>query len=73
MYKAGDFVKWMSPLDADYSYGYILKVDRGLATVIGTGYYSGVTTEVHLRYIEKAMRGGVSVERGKKYTKRSAP
>lgn len=58
MYRAGELVRWKCPLDADYSYGYVVEVKRGLVTVIGTGYYSGVTTEVHIKYIEKVKRGG---------------
>ena len=90
MYEVGELVKWRCPLDADYSYGYIVEIKRNLATVIGTGYYSGVTTEarthkllphkhsgvtteIHLRYIEKVKRGGGGYGRGKEHSKRSAP
>ena len=52
--KSGDLVKWMLPLDPDYSYGKILSINRGVARVkhIG-GYYDGLELEVHLRYIVK--------------------
>lgn len=73
VYEVGELVKWRAPLDADYSYGYILEIKRNLATVIGTGYYKGVITQIHLRYIEKAKRGGGGCGRGKKHSKRSAP
>lgn len=73
VYEVGELVKWKSPLDSDYSYGYILEIKRNLATVIGTGYYSGVTTQIHLRYIDKAKKGGGGCGRDKKYSKRSAP
>ena len=69
MYKVGELVKWMRSLEEDYSYGYILSIEKSVATVVGTGYYRGVTTEVHLRYIKKVMRGGGKVERDKKYIK----
>ena len=52
--KSGDLVKWMLPLDPDYSYGKIIEINRGVARVrhIG-GYYDGKEIEVHLRYIIK--------------------
>ena len=50
----------------------ITALRKSVATVKGTGLYSGITAEVHLRYIEKAMRGGGSVGSDcKKYSKRS--
>ena len=61
MFKVGDAIKWMCPLDNDYTYGEITALRKSVATVKGTGLYSGITAEVHLRYIEKAMRGGGSV------------
>lgn len=52
--KSGDLVKWMMPLDHDYSYGKILSINRGIAKVVNTGgYYDGLEQEVHLRYIVK--------------------
>lgn len=56
MFKAGDRVRWMCPLDHDYTYGEILSIKKSVATVRGIGLYKGVTTEVHLRYIEKVAR-----------------
>lgn len=73
MYEVGELVRWRCPLDADYSYGYILEIKRNLVTVVGTGYYSGITTEIHLRYTEKVKRGGGSYGRGKEHSKRSTP
>ena len=61
MFKVGDAIKWMCPLDNDYTYGEITALRKSVATVKGTGLYSGITAEVHLRYIEKLMRGGGSV------------
>ena len=69
MYKVGELVRWMRPLEEDYSYGYILDIKKSIATVVNTGYYSGVTAEVHLKYIEKVKRGGGKVERDKRYSK----
>lgn len=72
MFKVGDAIKWMCPLDNDYIYGEITALRKSVATVKGTGLYSGITAEVHLRYIEKAMRGGGSVGSDcKKCSKRS--
>ena len=28
MYEVGELVKWRCPLDADYSYGYIVEIKR---------------------------------------------
>lgn len=68
----GDAIKWMCPLDNDYTYGEIIALRKSVATVKGTGLYSGITAEVHLRYIEKLMRGGGSVGSDcKKCSKRS--
>lgn len=72
MFKVGEAVRWRCPLDADYSYGYILEIKRSIATVLCTGYYIGCTTEVHLRYIEKVKGGGTVGSNSKKYSKRSA-
>ena len=58
MFKVGDAIKWMCPLDNDYTYGEIIALRKSVATVEGTGLYSGITAEVHLRYIETLMTGG---------------
>lgn len=58
MAKAGDVVKWLSPLDEDYSYGTILKIKRGVATVRCSGYYDGVITEVPITSIKRLNKGG---------------
>lgn len=72
MFKVGDAIKWMCPLDNDYTYGEITALRKSVATVKGTGLYSGITAEAHLRYIEKLMRGGCSVGSDcKKCSKRS--
>lgn len=72
MFKVGEMVMWMRPLDEDYSYGRIESIKKSLATVSCTGYYTGITAEIHLKYIEKVQRGGGSVGGGKRYYKRSA-
>ena len=69
MYRVGERVRWCSPLDADYSYGTIVSVHNNLAVVMGSGYYTGVTTEVHLRYVERAVRGGKGFGNHKKHSK----
>ena len=69
MFKVGELVKWMCPLDEDYSYGTILEINNSIATVVGSGYYTGVITEVHLRYIETVEKGGKRVGSNKKYRK----
>lgn len=72
MFKVGDAVRWLCPLDNDYTYGEIIDLRKSVATVKGIGLYSGITTEVHLRYMEKVKRGGGSVGSDcKKYSKRS--
>ncbi len=57
MLKVGDTVKWMCPLDHDYTYGEILSINKSIATVKGIGLYKHITAEVHLRYIEKLAGG----------------
>ena len=46
MFKVGDAIKWMCPLDNDYTYGEIIALRKSVATVKGTGLYSGITAEV---------------------------
>ena len=69
MFKAGELVKYRNPLDADYSYGTVVEINRNVATILGSEYYTGVTTAVHLRYVEKAKRGGNGYGGSKKYSK----
>lgn len=72
MFKVGELVRWMCPIEEDYSYGTILEIKKSVATVLGSGYYTGVTTEVHLKYMEKIRRGGGVLGSGsKKHSKRS--
>lgn len=44
MFKVGDAIKWMCPLDNDYTYGEITALRKSVATVKGTGLYSGITS-----------------------------
>ena len=71
MFNIGDLVQWRNPLDADYSYGTILNIEGGMATIMCSGYYAGITTEVPIKYIEKIKRGGKGFGGSKKYSKRS--
>ena len=72
MIEVGDAVKWLCPLDADYSYGKVLDIKRSVATaVICKGYHRGVITEVHTRYMEKLRRGGGDYGGRKRHSKRS--
>lgn len=73
MARVGDYVRWCNPLDADYSYGTLLKIKKSIATVKCSGYYSGIIVEVHMRYIERVTRGGKGFGNSKKYRKRSTP
>ena len=64
----GDFVKWMLPLDNDYSYGKIDSIKKAVALVthIG-GYYDGKKIEVHLKYIQRGgCKCGGKAKRGRK-------
>lgn len=65
--KEGELVRWMLPLDNDYSYGKIEKVNKNTALIIyTTGYSIGIHTEVHFRYIKEG--GGRSGNKTKRRT-----
>ena len=74
MIEVGDAVRWICPLDADYSYGRVLEIsNKNVATLLtAKGYHRGVKTEVHLRFVEKIERGGGGYGSSKKHSKRSA-
>lgn len=38
MFKVGDAIKWMCPLDNDYTYGEITALRKSVATVKALGY-----------------------------------
>lgn len=69
MVRVGETVKWRCPLDEDYSYGTVVKVNKRKVYVMGSGYYAGVITEVHSMHIEKLKRGGKKGGKCKKYRK----
>ena len=59
MFKVGDTVKWMCPLDYDYCYGEIVSIRNRFATIKGIGLYKHITNaEVHFKYIKKVAGGG---------------
>lgn len=64
----GDFVRWMLPLDHDYSYGVITGINKNYAIITHTlGYYKGKQTEVHISYIRKGgLRSGNKTKRRRK-------
>ena len=55
--KVGDKVKWMCPLDHDYTYGKILAINKNIVTIKGLGLYKYITADVHKRYIVKLTGG----------------
>ena len=57
MFKVGERVRWMEPLDPEYSYGKILSIEHNLATLEEMGYYAGKVVTKHLRYIKHLERG----------------
>lgn len=71
MYKIGELIRWRSPLDEDYSYGYIVEMRKKYAVVQGTGYYTGSLALVHIKNIKRLEEGGESDGRSKKHNKRS--
>lgn len=73
MFEVGEKVRWMSPLDADYSYGTITEIEGKKVLILASGYYTGRITEVHISDIEKIkkQRGGKKRGRGKKHRKLS--
>ena len=74
MIEVGDAVRWICPLDADYSYGWVIDISsKKVATLLtAKGYHRGIKTEVHLRFVEKDKRGGGGYGSSKKHSKRSA-
>lgn len=57
MFKVGDVVRWIEPLDHEYSYGKILSLKHNRAIVEEMGYYAGKKKSIHLRYIKHLERG----------------
>lgn len=58
MHRKGELVRWRSPLDEEYSYGFIKEIGTRYVVVQGTGYYNGVEALVHIKNIEKLERRG---------------
>lgn len=71
VYKVGELIKWREPLDEDYSYGHVVAVDRTVVTVRCLGYYAGITTHVHIKYVRKVQKGGKRVGGSKRRSKRA--
>lgn len=71
VFKVGERVKWMSPLDEDYSYGTIVDLRRSTAIVEGSGYYKGHLSVVRIKDIEKLEKGGGGFGSHKKHSKQS--
>ena len=73
MYKMGDMVRWRTPIEPMDSYGTLLSIKRGVATVREIGYYQGRVTAVPFKYIRKLKRKGGDRLGGsnEKYSKRS--
>lgn len=57
MFKEGEFIKYMMPLDADYSYGIILELKKGRAAVLIKSYPQGLVTEVPYKFMEHTGKG----------------
>lgn len=51
MFIKGEFVKYMMPLDADYSYGVIREIRKGRAEVELKSYPQGMIVEIPYRYM----------------------
>lgn len=52
MFKEGELIKYMMPLDADYSYGVITELKKGRAEVVLKSYLQGLVVEVPYRVME---------------------
>ena len=52
MFKVDELIKYMMPLDADYSYGVILELKKGRAVILLKTYSQGLVVEIPYRYIE---------------------
>lgn len=52
MYEVGEIVRWMEPLDHEYSYGKLIEIKRNRAIIEEMGYYSGRVVSIHLKYVK---------------------
>jgi hypothetical protein len=71
MFRAGELVRWMEPIDEDYSYGTIVGINGSYARIRGLGYYHGTFLEVYVGYIRK-VQGGDCYGGSKKSGKRTS-
>lgn len=63
MYKVGEKVRYMEPLDHDYSYGVILELKEGRALIEKISYPPGLRVEIAYRYLDHLKGRGVLWER----------
>lgn len=57
MFEIGEIVRWMEPLDHDYSYGKLLRIEHNRAILEEIGYYQGKIRSIHLGYVDHLERG----------------
>lgn len=60
MFQVGEIVRWMEPLDHEYSYGKLIEIQRNRAIIEEMGYYAGKIVSIHFRYVkhlERSSRG----------------
>lgn len=58
MYEVDERIRYMMPLDADYSYADIIELRRGRALVRRLTYPEGLEVEVPYRYMQHVRRDG---------------
>ena len=63
MYRVGETVRYMEPLDHDYSYGVIKELKQGRALIKKISYPPGLEVEIAYRYLDHMRGRGVSWER----------
>lgn len=57
MFKEGELIKYMMPLDADYSTGVITELKKGRAVVELRSYPHGYVVEVPYKFMRHIERG----------------
>jgi hypothetical protein len=63
MYRVGEKVRYMEPLDHDYSYGEIIELKTGRARIKKISYPPGLEVEIAYRYLDHLKGRGVPWER----------
>ena len=63
MYKVGEKIRYMEPLDHEYSYGYIRELKEGRALIEKISYPQGLMVEIGYRYMDHMRGRGVTWER----------